>query len=68
LWDAAPGLYVLELLNMYLRRLPGHPDSGRKITREFRTNAEVVAYTEERLQAAKKITGDRNESNGTPLP
>lgn len=51
--DAAPVSYIQELVNIYLRRLPGHPDSGAKITRAFQTNAEVLAYTKERLQASK---------------
>jgi len=53
--DAPPVAYIQELLNMYVAPLPGHPDSGKKITRTFATNAEVASYTEERVQAADKF-------------
>jgi phospholipase C len=37
---------------IYVAPLPGHPDSGKKITRNFPTNADVTSYIEERTQAA----------------
>jgi Phosphoesterase family len=50
---ASPVRYINELLDIYIRPLPGHPDSGKKITRKFTTNAEVAQYKEEREQAAE---------------
>jgi phospholipase C len=50
--EAPPVPYILELLNMYVRPLPGHPDSGKEITQNFATNADVIKYTNERVQAA----------------
>lgn len=50
--NAAPVAYINELLNIYLAPLPGHPDSGKKITRDYATNADVANYTEERVRAA----------------
>jgi hypothetical protein len=54
--------YTPELLEMYLRPLPGHPDSGKKITRPFATNADVLAYSEERVQAAEKYFNTRPDN------
>lgn len=50
--ESEPVLYISELLTMYLRNLPGHPDSGKKVDRKFRNNTEVLAYVEERRKAA----------------
>ncbi len=49
---ARPVPYTGELMNIYTAPLPGHPDSGRKITREFATNDEVASYLTERAKAA----------------
>jgi hypothetical protein len=53
--SATPVSYIQELLNIYLAPLPGHPDSGKKITKTFATNADVASYTEERVQAANQF-------------
>lgn len=50
---AAPVSYINELLDIYVSQLPGHADSGRKITRTFSTNAEVDQYVQQREQAAE---------------
>lgn len=51
--SAPPVSYIQELLNIYVAPLPGSPDTGKKITRTFATNADVASYTEERIRAAK---------------
>jgi phospholipase C len=53
--SAAPVSYIRELLNIYVAPLPGHPDSGKNITRSFATNADVASYAEERSQAADRF-------------
>ena len=50
--QAPPVSYIQELLNIYVGPLPGHPDSGKRITRTFATNADVASYTQERIRAA----------------
>lgn len=51
--DAAPPVpYITELMNIYVSRLPGHPDSGKEIVRDFATNSEVNQYIDERVRAA----------------
>jgi hypothetical protein len=35
-----------------LTPLPGHPDNGKPINREFRTVAELESYVQERNEAA----------------
>jgi hypothetical protein len=52
--NAKPVSYILEFLNIYVAQLPGHPDSGEKITRVFSTNAEVASYIAERVEAANQ--------------
>ncbi|MFZ6756226.1 alkaline phosphatase family protein [Undibacterium sp. Ji50W] len=53
--NAKPVPYINEFLSIYVARLPGHPDSGKKITRDFSTNAEVASYTAERVEAANQF-------------
>jgi len=60
---APPVPYIQELMNIYTASLPGHPDSGGKVTRTFATNAEVAAYTDERLEAARRYF--QADGNGT---
>lgn len=62
---APPVTYIRELLNMYVAPLPGSPESGRKITRTFATNAEVASYTEQRLQAAQRFHAAHSQHTGT---
>ncbi|MFZ6765744.1 alkaline phosphatase family protein [Undibacterium sp. Di26W] len=52
---AKPVAYIQEFLNIYVAPLPGHPDSGKKIIRDFATNGDVASYTQERTQAAKQF-------------
>ena len=49
---AAPVDYINELMNIYVSPLPGHADSGKMVTRTFATNAEVMEYIKERMEAA----------------
>jgi phospholipase C len=51
----APVPYIQELMNIYVAPLPGHPDSGKKITQSFPTNADVLSYTQERTLAAREF-------------
>ncbi len=50
---AEPPAYLEELTREYICGLPGHPDSGKRITRHFKSMAEMLAYAEERREAAK---------------
>jgi len=50
--SAPPVIYINELLDIYTRPLPGHADTGKKVTRKFITNADVSQYMNERKQAA----------------
>jgi hypothetical protein len=62
--NVVPVSYIYELLNIYVGSLPGHPDSGRKITRTFATNAEVAGYSEERIRAAMRFYQTRSQATG----
>lgn len=55
---AAPPAYLEELTKEYIQGLPGHPDSGKPITRHFATVKEMRAYAEERRSAARKYYHD----------
>ncbi len=57
--DNTPAAFQVELAKEYLAFLPGHPDSGKPITREFSTYAELNRYREERRQAARKVETGR---------
>ena len=50
--DVPPAPHIEELTKRYLAPLPGHPDSGKPITRHFATIGEMLAYAEERREAA----------------
>lgn len=50
----APSASQIEHAKSYLAQLPGHPDSGKPLTREFASYAELNAYRRERRQAARK--------------
>ncbi len=51
--DSAPPVsYINEFLDIYVSHLRGHPDSGKRVTRSFATNAEVDGYIKERMRAA----------------
>jgi phospholipase C len=49
---ATPAPHILGLTKQSLMGLPGHPDSGKPITRDFATVAELRAYAKERRDAA----------------
>lgn len=49
---APPAPHIDRVTRAYLSPLPGHPDSGKPVTREFPTIGEMLAYAEERRQAA----------------
>jgi phospholipase C len=49
---AVPAPYLVKLTKQYLSALPGHPDSGKPITRTFATVGEMLAYAKEREDAA----------------
>ena len=40
------------MTRVYLAPLPGHPDSGKPLTRSFATVGEMRAYAKERREAA----------------
>jgi phospholipase C len=61
---AKPVAYVKEFLNIYVAMLPGHPDSGKKITRDFATNGEVAGYAQERAEAARQFYQTRSQRTG----
>jgi len=50
---APPPAYLEELTKEYIGGLPGHPDSGKPITRHFATISEMRAYVAERRAAAR---------------
>jgi phospholipase C len=50
--DQPPAPYAVEIAKQYADVLPGHPDSGKPITREFPTRAALSTYMQERNQAA----------------
>ena len=50
---AKPAPHIVKMTRQYLRPLPGHPDSGKPITRDFATVGEMRAYAKERMDAAQ---------------
>jgi phospholipase C len=50
----APQSYTIALAKEYIGGLPGHPDSDQPFTKTFASNAELNAYADERIEAAKK--------------
>ena len=49
---APPAPHVEEMTRKYISPLPGHPDSGKPLTRSFATVGEMLAYANERRAAA----------------
>jgi phospholipase C len=49
---AAPAPHLVKITRQYLGPLPGHPDSGKPLTRTFATVGEMRAYSKERMDAA----------------
>lgn len=49
---AAPAPHLVKITRQYLGPLPGHPDSGKPLTRDFATVGEMRAYSKERMDAA----------------
>ncbi|MBL7732638.1 MAG: hypothetical protein JNM88_15785 [Chitinophagaceae bacterium] len=56
-----PMQHMVNVANIYLAGLPGHPDSGKPITKTFATNAELSAYAKERKEAANKFFAEKNK-------
>ena len=50
--DQPPASYAVDLAKEYFALLPGHPDSGKPVTRNFSTKAALGKYTQERREAA----------------
>lgn len=63
--QAAPEKHMLDLTLEYISPLPGHPDSGRIINREFETLAELLAYVLERRNAATAHCTQQNTAPST---
>jgi|GEM_PF-2031381 len=49
---APPAPHVEGMTRKYISPLPGHPDSGKPLTRSFTTVGEMLAYANERREAA----------------
>jgi hypothetical protein len=49
---AVPAPHLVKMTRKYLGPLPGHPDSGKPLTRDFATVGEMRAYSKERMDAA----------------
>jgi phospholipase C len=49
---APPAPHICKITKKYLAGLPGHPDSGKPITRTFATVGELRAYAKERRDVA----------------
>jgi hypothetical protein len=60
---SAPAEHIIRMTRQYLGPLPGHPDSGKPLTRSFATVGEMRAHSKERMDAAiayiraKKVAG-----------
>lgn len=54
-----PMPHMVEIAKMYANGQPGHPDSGKPITREFATVAELDDYVRERDEAARRYFANR---------
>jgi phospholipase C len=63
--SAPPVRYIKEVMNIYVAPLPGDSDSGKPITQEFATNADVAAYTERRVKAANQFRAMKGGSGRT---
>jgi phospholipase C len=48
-----PNESVLDFTREYMFFYPGHADSGKPLTQEFKTNLELATYIRERKQAAR---------------
>jgi phospholipase C len=51
--QTVPPPLALHLAKEYCSGYPGHPDSGKPLTRAFATHAELIAYMQERKMAAR---------------
>jgi len=49
---ATPSQHIIQMTRKYLGPMPGHPDSGKPLTRTFATVGEMRAYSRERMDAA----------------
>jgi len=57
----APLTYMLSLAKEYIGSLPGHADSGKPFNKTFATNAELQAYANERIEAAKQFVSKKKK-------
>ena len=55
---AAPTPKQLELVQRYTANLPGHPDTGGKVSADLSTNAKLVKYVQQRRQRAAWARSD----------
>jgi phospholipase C len=53
LLEMKPTETAMHFARGYLYYYPGHPDSGKPLTREFKTNLELLQYMDERKKAAR---------------
>jgi hypothetical protein len=53
--DKKPTETTMHFVKGYLNFYPGHPDSGKPLTREFKTNSELLAYMQERKEAVRNF-------------
>jgi len=52
--EMKPSETAMHFARGYLYFYPGHPDSGKPLTKEFKTNMELLEYMDERKEAARK--------------
>ena len=63
---AVPPPYLVKMTRKYLGPLPGHPDSGKPLTRDFATVGEMRAYSKERMDAALAYIGPKKVNPKKP--
>lgn len=51
-----PAPYLVDMALEYVRGLPGHPDTGRRVAPSFATTQQLLDYVAERRQAALATT------------
>lgn len=59
---APPAPHLVKVTRKYLAGLPGHPDSGKPITRSFATVGDMRAYAKQRRDAALAYIRQKNVS------
>lgn len=51
--QSAPADYIVEIAMEYVVGLPGHPDSNKIVQKQFATTRDLLAYLQERKEAAR---------------